>query len=162
MSTRARTAVAGLVALAALAGNGLLAGCGNPADVVTGGDPIADYCHQLDRDRPAFAAMIGEGSPTALVTHLPMLRELAGQAPDDIADDWQVFVGAIAGLEHALRDAGVKPSAYAGGRAPAGLEPGQRKAIQAAADRISAPQTVAAAATIEQEARDVCKINLGM
>ncbi|MGH3412552.1 MAG: hypothetical protein ACRDPH_05685 [Marmoricola sp.] len=154
-----RRALAGTMASAALLS---MAGCGNPADLVTGGHPVRDYCTQLHQDRRAFADMIESSSPTALVTHLPMLRDLAHDAPPDIADDWQQFVTPIEGLRRALQHAGVRPSQFHGGKPPAGLGPAQQRAIATAADQISSRQTVEAASTIDQEARDVCKINLGM
>ena len=40
--------------------------------------------------------------------------------------------------------------------------PADQRAIIAAADQLSSDDVVAAAAGIEQEARDVCKINLGL
>lgn len=150
--------VAAALALGVLA----LGGCGNPVDAVTGGDPIKDYCAALSSDRRAFAEMVAENSPTALVTHLSMLRELESRAPDDIADDWQVFVQAVQGLSDALRNAGVAPGSYHNGKPPSGLDAADRRAIRGAADHLSSTPVVQAAGTISQEATDVCKINLGM
>jgi hypothetical protein len=150
---------AGLVSLALAAG---LAACGNPVDAVTGGDPIQSYCKALNADRQAFAQMISDGSPTALMTQLPMLRGLAAEAPSDLTDEWQAFVRPIEGLQAALVDAGLKPSDYKDGNPPSGLSVAQRKAISDAADQLSAQPTVDGASGIDQEARDVCKINLGM
>ena len=50
--------------------------------------------------------MIDSTSPTALLDHLPMLRDLADQAPEDLADEWQTFLDALEGLDEALKDAG--------------------------------------------------------
>jgi hypothetical protein len=120
------------------------------------------YCAALASDRTEFAAMIGDGSPTALVTHLPMLERLAAKAPDDLSDEWQAFLTPIRGLDDALRKAGVKPSDYHDGKPPAGLAAADAEAIRQAADKVSASGTVEAATGIDQEARDVCKINLGI
>jgi hypothetical protein len=131
-----------------------LAGCGQ--------DQEDRYCSALSGDRKQFAAMIADGSPTALVTNLPMLEDLAGKAPDDLSDEWQAFLAAIRGLHDALADAGVAPSAFRDGKPPAGLDEADRTAIREAADQLSSDPTVQAASGIDQEARDVCKINLGM
>lgn len=138
-----------------------LTGCGNPVGAVTA-DPIQSYCKALNADRTTFARMIADGSPTALMTQLPMLRALAAKAPLDLTDEWQAFVSPIAGLQTALAAAGLKPSDYRNGHAPSGLSVAQHKAISDAADQLSSQPTVDGASGIDQEARDVCKINLGM
>lgn len=153
-----RAPIAALVVLLAL----VTGGCGNPVHLVTGDDQISSYCSALRHDRKAFAAMLAENSPTALVKNVPMLQALAAKAPDDIADDWQVFVTAIEGLRDALGRAGVTPDAYADGKAPKGLSAADRESIADAADAVSAHATVDAAGFIEQQARDVCKVNLGI
>lgn len=141
----------------------LTAGCGgNPLSGLTGQDHSpAAYCSALNADRRAFADMLAADSPTALVQHVALLSDLAAQAPPDLTDEWQVFLGAVKGLRHALDRAGVPPSAFTDGRPPRSLAPAQDAAIRRAADALSAPDTVAAAQGIEQQARDVCKINLG-
>jgi hypothetical protein len=138
------------VVLAMVAGT---AGCSSQED---------KYCKALSSDRKEFADMVGAGSPSALVSHLSMLEGLAAKAPDDLSDEWQAFLTAIRGLRDALSDAGVQPSSYKDGKPPAGLSAADRSAITQAADQLSAEQTVQAASGIDQEARDVCKINLGM
>ena len=127
-----------------------------------GGSQEDHYCAALSSDREEFAAMVGDGSPTALVTHLPMLERLAAKAPDDLSDEWQAFLTPIRGLDDALHRAGVKPSDYHDGKPPAGLSAADTEAITQAADKLSAAGTVDAATGIDQEARDVCKINLGI
>jgi hypothetical protein len=127
-----------------------------------GADQEDRYCTALASDREEFAAMTGDGSATALVTHLPMLERLASKAPDDLSDEWQAFLTPIRGLSDALEQAGVKPSDYHDGKPPAGLSAAEAETIAQAADRLSADGTVQAAAGIDQQARDVCKINLGI
>lgn len=150
-----------LATLTALAGCG--GGDGNPLSGLVGGNdatPTA-YCHALEADRKAFADMLAANSPTALVQQVPMLSGLAAKAPTDLTDEWQVFLGAVTDLKQALDRAGVAPSAFSDGKAPKGVTAAQDKAIRQAASTLSSPDTVAAAQGIEQEARDVCKINLG-
>ncbi|MGN6783108.1 MAG: hypothetical protein ACTHJH_16590 [Marmoricola sp.] len=142
----------------------LAAGCGggNPLSGLLGQDNTpASYCAALNADRRAFADMLAADSPTALVQQVPMLSALAAAAPPDLSDEWQVFLGAVKGLQRALDRAGVRPSAFADGKPPKGVTPAQDALVRRAADALSAPDTVAAAQGIEQEARDVCKINLG-
>ena len=132
----------------------LLSGCGATT--------TDDYCKDLREHRKQMADMVASESPTALLNHLPMLRELAGKSPQDLQDEWRTFVDALEGLDKALDSAGVKASDFKEGRPPAGLSQTDQKAIADAAGKIRADEVVQAASGIEQEARDVCKINFGL
>jgi hypothetical protein len=132
-----------------------LAGCG--------GNEYDAYCGELKRDQKQMSEMVDSTTPAAaLLDNLPMLHDLADKSPQDLTDEWQVFVGAIEGLEKALKDAGVKPSEFVDDKPPAGLSASDRQAIADAANQVSADQVVQAANGIEQEGRDVCKVNLGL
>ena len=130
-----------------------LAGCEDPAE---------DYCSQLREDRKEFAEMLDSESSSALLGNLPMLRDLAEKSPDDLSDDWQTYLRAVEGLDKAIKDAGVKPSDFNGGKAPSGLSQADQKAIAEAAGQITTEEVITAASGIEQQARDVCKVNLGL
>jgi hypothetical protein len=125
-------------------------------------DATEKYCGALERDRKEIADMIGSGSPSALLSNLSLFRELADQAPEDLRDEWQTFITALDGLEDAIKDAGVRPSDFKDGKAPAELSEAERKAIADAAGQIGTDDVVAASTGIEQQARDVCKVNLGL
>ena len=126
------------------------------------GDPMEDYCSQLREDRKEFAEMLDSNSSSALVGNLPMLRELSEKSPDDLSDEWQTFLTAIEGLDKAIERAGVKPSDFDDGKPPTGLSAGDKLAIAEAAGQITTDEVIAAASGIEQQARDVCKVNLGL
>ena len=127
-----------------------------------GGSSVEAYCSQLRADRIELADIVGSGSPTALLGNLPLLRGLGDKAPEDLADEWQTLLSALEGLDRALDDADVKPSAFVGGKPPAGVGAADRKAIADAAEEIRSEDVVAAAGGIEQQGRDVCKVNLGL
>ena len=55
----------------------------------------------------------------------------------------------------------MKPSDFEDGKPPAGLSAAERKAIADAASQIRTEEVVEAASGIEQQARDVCKVNFG-
>jgi hypothetical protein len=131
-----------------------LAGCG--------GNSIDEYCTDLTSHQKEMSEMLDSTSRSALLTHLPMLRDLADKSPKDLTDEWQTFLGAIEGLDKAIKAAGVKPSDFQDDKPPAGLSATDRKAIADAADQILTDEVKQAAAGIEQEARDVCKVNLGV
>jgi len=126
------------------------------------GDQSASYCSELKADNKKLADMIGSDSPTALLDGLPTLRALSKKAPDDLTDEWQTYLGALDGLEEALKDAGVKASDYKGGKAPAGMSVEDQKKIADAAGQISTDAVLEASNGIEQQGRDVCKVNLGL
>ncbi len=145
-----RRVVLGLVVALLLS----LSGCG--------GNTVDDYCQDLGEQRKQMADMVASQSPTALLSHLPMLRELAGKAPEDLKDEWQTFLDAVEGLDKAIRRAGVKASDFKDGQPPAGLSETDQKTIAHAAGEIRTDEVVQAASGIEQQARDVCKINFGL
>jgi len=109
-----------------------------------------------------MAEMVESTSPDALLGHLPMLHDLAEKSPQDLTDEWQVFLRALDDLDQAIKDAGVKPSEFEDGKPPAGLSAAETKAITDAASRIRTDDVVQASSGIEQQGRDVCKVNLGL
>ena len=123
---------------------------------------VDDYCSDLRGDQKEIADMIESDSPSSLLSHLPMLHDLADKSPDDLDDEWQVFLSALDSLEKAIKEAGVKPSDFQDGKPPAGLSAADRQAIADAANQIRSDEVVQAASGIEQQARDVCKVNLGL
>jgi hypothetical protein len=131
-----------------------LAGCG--------GDDIDSYCSDLEEHDKQIADMIESGGPLGLLDNLPMLHDLAEHAPADLTDEWQVFNDALDGLAKALKDADVKASDFQDGKPPAGLDAADQKSIAGAASRLATDDVVQASAGIEQQARDVCKVNLGL
>lgn len=147
---RARLAQLALTVAVALP----LTGCGSSS--------VDGYCAQLQTDRTKIADMVSAGTPSALLGNLPLLHDLADQAPEDVADEWQTFLGALDGLDKALDRADVRPSDFKDGQPPASLSAADRASIVGAADQVSSDDVVQAANGIEQQARDVCKVNLGL
>lgn len=126
------------------------------------GDPTEDYCGALEAANKQISEMVGSDSPSALLGNLPLLRDLAEKSPTDLSDEWQTFIGALDGLDSALDDAGVKPSDFEDGKPPAGLSTADQKTIADAAGQIGTEDVAQAVAGIEQQGRDVCKVNLGL
>lgn len=124
------------------------------------GEPAEAYCAAVKEHQAELGELVGEGEPDALLAALPRFRELQGKAPGDIADDWQQLVGRVAALDDALRDADVDPATYDPKRPPAGLDRDERIRIAAAARELAAPATTEAAASLDQQARDVCQTPL--
>ncbi len=130
-----------------------LNGCGNPRE---------DYCKAITADQVQLSAMINSSGADSLITNLPLLRSLAAKAPADLTDEWQTFINAIQGLRDALSQAHLRPGAFQGGKMPDSVQGQQRRDIIAAANTLSSTDVVSAANGIETQARDVCKVNLGL
>ena len=150
MSPRVRAAGAGLLA-------GVLA-----LGVTSCGDQEKSYCAALSADQELFAAMADDTSGLALLKHRTALHQLADKAPSDLGDEWQTFLGAVDAFAKTLGDAKVKPGDFVDGQAPAGLDPAVRARIAGAANELSSDDVVQAADGIEQQAKDVCKLQLGL
>lgn len=150
MTARLRPLVA--TVLACVLAFGLL-GCGNQEKT---------YCAALKADQEMFSEMQDDTSGLALLDHRAALHRLADAAPDDLSDEWQAFLGAIDSFAATLADLGVKPGDFVDGRPPAGLSASARARIAAAANELSSTDVVDAADGIEQQAKDVCKLQLGL
>ena len=100
--------------------------------------------------------MLGDGSPDALLKALPIFRDLADEAPEDLRDEWKTVIDAVAGLQQALEDAGVDPATYDRDHPPEGLSQADQDAIDAAAGRLTSEETVTAFNGVDQQAKDVC------
>ena len=137
----------GLVLLATL-----LTGCS--------GDPYEDYCEVVADNQEELTVILDEGGPDVLLKALPIFRELQDAAPDDIRDDWKIVVSGLTALEAALDDAGVDPATYDREDPPEGLSDEEKDRIDAAAEELRTPDSEAAFAAVEQQARDVCKTPL--
>ena len=125
-------------------------------------DQEEKYCDALRQNRTRIDEIINASGGDALLEGLPVFRDLADQAPDDLTDEWQTFVNALEGLRDALDDAGVKASEFRDGKIPAFVTGDDRQTIVAAADTLGSPPVVSAVSGIETQGRDVCKVNLGL
>lgn len=120
-------------------------------------DPFERYCKVVAEKQEPLTETLAPGGPTALLAALPIFEDLREAAPDDIRDDWQVVITSLTGLEAALEDAGVDPATYDRDDPPEGLSTEERERIDAAAARLTSPESARAFAAVEQQARDVCK-----
>jgi hypothetical protein len=135
------------VAVLLLTATLLVAGCA---------DQQEKYCDAVKSHQVELGQATGDGGPDALLKALPIFRDLAGDAPDDIRDDWRTVIGALEGLETALKDAGIDPSTYDRDHPPSGVSKTDQDKIDAAALQLASNQTVQAFNSVQQQARDVC------
>lgn len=119
------------------------------------------YCDAVRSEQVRLGEMVNSDRIDALLSGIPLLRSLAKQAPDELSDEWQTFLNAVTGLDDALDAAGLKASDVRDGL-PASLTGQDRKDVAAAASRLASSDVVSAADGIETQARDVCKVNIGV
>lgn len=132
---------------------GALAGCGSSGE---------DYCEALEAEQERFAEMQQDSSGLGLLAQRPLLGRLAEKAPDDLRDEWKTLLGALDAFDRTLAEVGVEPEDFVDGEPPAELGAEQRARIARAADELASLDVVEAANGIEQQAKDVCKLQLGL
>lgn len=117
------------------------------------------YCADLKKHQSVFAQ---DDSGVGLIKQFDQLRALAAAAPDDLSDEWQRVVAAVSGLRDALAREGLAPEDFAFGKVPDTLDAAARDRIAAAASQLTDPGVVEAFNGIDQQAKDVCKLQLGL
>jgi len=133
-----------------------LSGCADQTD---------KYCGMLNDDKATLTDLrktVSEPGNDFFGESLGLFEALRDEAPDDVVDEWDTFVFAWQGLADAIDEAGVDPAEYQPGKMPPGLAPAQAKAIEGAALELASPRVADAGEGIEQHARDVCKVDLGL
>ncbi|RNL64104.1 hypothetical protein EFK50_06060 [Nocardioides marmoriginsengisoli] len=123
------------------------------------GDQEADYCAALKKHQSIFS---DDGTGESLVENLSALTEISDDAPDDLSDEWQVFLGALGELRDKITAAGVKPADIVGGVRPDSVSEADWAEIKAAANELASPTVADALTGIDQQAKDVCKLQLGL
>jgi len=119
-------------------------------------DQKEQYCDAVKDHQQELGGLRGDGGPGALLEALPIFRDLADEAPDDIRDDWRTVIAALDGLDQALDAAGVDPATYDRDDPPDGVSQADQDKIDAAARELTNDQTVQALNSVQQQALDVC------
>lgn len=118
------------------------------------------YCSEVVARRAELSDRLSAGTPDVLITALPIFEDLQAKAPSDITDEWQQVVTAIRGLRDELSAAGVDPATYDRTDPPAGLSAAERSRIDDAARVLGSRASADALASLDQQARDVCRTPL--
>jgi len=123
------------------------------------------YCDELRTQKQTLADLAAEsGRPgkDVLDRTLTVWQDLRAKAPGDIEDEWQTLVFALQGLVEAFHKAGTTPDRYTPASPPAGVSKQEAKNLQDAAAELASERVRAAGDAVEQHARDVCKVDLGL
>jgi hypothetical protein len=150
--SRARTGLvaAGLLLLA------LLTGCASETE---------RYCAELEDQKETLADLAiraGEPDTEVLAETLDVWRELRAEAPGDVADEWSTLVFALEGLVEAFETAGTSPGEYDPASPPPGVSEAEAERLEDAAAKLASPRVASAGTDLQQHARDVCKVDLGL
>ena len=139
--------------LAALAAAPLLAGCATPQE---------RYCETVREHQRELGEVRAEPGAPALLDALPIFRDLAEDAPDDIRDEWRTVIEAVERFERAVEEAGIDPADYSRDDVPDGLDADRRRALEEASVGLVQPETRLAMGGVEQHSLDVCKTPLSL
>lgn len=123
------------------------------------------YCDELGAKKDTLADLAVEsGRPggDVLTDTVEVWRDLRDEAPEDIADEWQTLVFALEGLVEAFDAAGTTPDEYNPASPPKGVTEAEAELLRGAAAELASERVTAAGDAVEQHARDVCKVNLGL
>lgn len=146
----------GPLVLAGVLVAGLLGGCASDTD---------RYCGELEQQKETLAdlAVRSEKPGNDVLTQtLDAWRTLQEKAPGDIADEWSTLVFALEGVVEAFDAAGTSPGEYDPAHRPAGVSDAEAKRIEDAAAKLTSSRVEKAGSSVEQHARDVCRVDLGL
>lgn len=123
------------------------------------------YCADLGEQKQKLADLArqsGEPGKDVLGQTLDVWRGLRDEAPGDIEDEWTTLVFALEGLVDAFHRAGTTPGSYDPASPPTGVSEQEQQQIQDAAAELASERVRKAGDAVEQHARDVCKVDLGL
>lgn len=122
------------------------------------------YCGELEKQKQTLSELAlrsGKGADVLGQT-LDVWQTLKDKAPGDIQDDWTTLVFALEGLVDAFHAAGTSPSSYDPAHPPKGVTDAEAKRIHDAAADLVSQRVTKAGDNVEQHARDVCHVDLGL
>jgi len=128
-------------------------------------DQTEKYCSTVKDDQQELTDLrknAGKPGNDFFGESLAVLEGFRDEAPDDIVDEWDTIVFGWQGLAEAIEAAGVDAGEYQAGNRPPGVSDAEAKAIEGAALKLASSRVVDASDGIEQHARDVCKVDLGL
>jgi hypothetical protein len=144
----------------------LLAAAGLLLSTLTGcADQTESYCGALADRRETLtdlATRAGEPGSDVLADTREQWQELREEAPDDIADEWATLVYALQGLVEAFEEAGTSPAEFDPADPPPGVSADEADRLEDAAAELASRRVTAAGEAVEQHARDVCDVDLGL
>ncbi|CAA9323475.1 MAG: hypothetical protein AVDCRST_MAG29-591 [uncultured Nocardioidaceae bacterium] len=133
---------------------GTLAGCGGGTEA---------YCDSL-RDAQGDFEALETGDAAGLGDAVDTLRDISGDAPDEVSADWEVVNGTLDDMESALDDAGLSFDDLGGlaeGQIPEGVDEADLTALQESFEALSTEEAEEAGNNIQEHAQNECDVDLG-
>lgn len=122
----------------------------------------SQYCDDLSAAQEQFESL-STNDLSSIEEAFDTFHELADQAPDEIADDWQVLDEGITTIETALEEAGLTFADLEGlqsGQLPEGVEPEDVQNLASQFSELSSQEFTDASDAIETHAQDECDVDL--
>jgi len=145
---------------------GSLTACGGGSSGGGGGggagDASSNYCKDIKTAAATFGSLSG-GDTSKLDAAFATFHKLAAEAPGDIKKDWATLDTAIATIEKALKDAGLKISDFdkiQKGQIPPGVDVSKLTGLAAQFSKLNTADFTKASKDIETHAKTVCKVTL--
>jgi hypothetical protein len=136
---------------------GVLSGCGSD----DGSD--SSYCSTLKDERTELTKLAGRASEPGtdvLTPTLDALGRLRKASPGDLRDEWDTVYYAWSSMVDAVEKAGVDPGDYRPGRIPEGVSAADARRLGEVAAQLTSPRVVEASRGLEDQARQVCHVEL--
>jgi hypothetical protein len=147
---------AGPLALTGVLVVSLLGGCASDTD---------RYCGELRQQKQTLSDLAVQSEKPGndvLANTLDVWRKLRDKAPDDIHDEWDTLVFALEGVVEAFDAAGTSLADYDPAHRPPGVSDAEAKRIEDSAGELTSSRVTKAGDSVEQHARDVCQVDLGL
>jgi len=142
----------GMTAAMALAA-ATLSACGNSTE---------DYCNSLEEAESDFASL-GNGDFDQFGDAINRMRDIGGDAPDEVADDWEVLTNSIDEMEQSLEDAGLSfddLGTLATGELREGVDEADVAKLDEAFQTLQSDEATEAGDAIDAHAKEECGITL--
>ena len=120
------------------------------------------YCDALKETAEDFEAL-DAGNFDNFDDFVDRSRDLASEAPDEVADEWNTVADALDGLVDALAEAGVEPGDMAGiqaGDVPEGVDQAKLAESLGKIQALGSEEVTKATETISTHAKDECGVDL--
>jgi hypothetical protein len=137
---------------------GLLVGCGGDDDGADGA-----YCSTLKEERAELTRLAdraGDPGTDVLTPTLEALGRLRAASPSDLRDEWDTLYYAWDAMVDAVEEAGVEPGDYRPGQTPDGVSAADARRLGEVAAELSSTRVVDASRGLEDQARQVCGVEL--
>jgi hypothetical protein len=142
--------------------DGSASGAESTSESESGAASASDYCDALQEAKSEIDALEG-GDVAQFEAVFETISDLAEQAPEEVAAEWQTLDATLTGLQDALAEAGLEFAdleALSSGQTPEGVTPQQLQKLAQRFQSFNSPDVNQAGETITQHAEDECGIDL--